>query len=164
MARKPKWREILPVLEERLDRVIAGEVNLPTEDRRTVNLVQLMRDLSLKEDDRQYFYKYAELYGLLNAVSATFGLAPIGRDGSGASADLSGAVVRARLAEQGAAIKDVQEENVELRAVVRRLTEERNATARERDEAHRELGQLQDRLTFLQETGQIFRAKKVRDP
>jgi hypothetical protein len=140
MPRQPKWMEILPVLEAFLDRVVRGEADLPTTEDGCVNLVRLMLRLGLKENDRQYFYKYAELSAPLEAVAASVGLG-----GSRGRPESEDDALDQRLARHGAKNKALEEENVELRARLRRVTRERDG--------------LLERLRLVQETGRVLRSR-----
>lgn len=138
MPRAPKWMEILPALEAFLDRVAMGHEELPRTDDGRVNLVRLMPRLGLKENDRQYFYKYdAELMKPLDMVAASVGLGH-------AREHHEDDAVEKRLAAQGRRNKDLEQENLELRARLRRLTQERDA--------------LLERLRLIQETGRVVRS------
>lgn len=159
MPRKPRWEEILPKLEVLLGDVLAGRADLPATDDGKVNVLQLVRRLGLKDDDRQYFYKWAELHKPLNGAAKQVGLAPIrprGSDGSPIPDDQVGAAFLEDRAVN-AARKEAEEENVELRAQVRRLAQERDAAVQERD-------QLRLRLALIQETGLGFRVEPVQEP
>lgn len=158
MPRRPRWGEILPKLEAFLGEVLAGHADLPATDDGKVNVLQLVRRLGLKDDDRQYFYKWAELHKPLNSTAVQVGLAPIrprGSDGGSVPDDQVGAAFMSDRAES-AARREAEAENVELRAQVRRLTLERDAAVQERD-------QLRQRLALIQETGLAFRVEPVHD-
>ena len=144
MPRQPKRTAILPVLEAFLERVANGEAEIPRTDDNRVNLVRLMPCLGLKENDRQYFYKYEEeLMKPLDAVASSVGAAaPRSHQEDDA--------IEKRLAAQGSRNKDLEQENVELRARLRRVALERDA--------------LLERLRLIQETGRVFRARPLTEP
>ncbi|CAH1674000.1 conserved hypothetical protein [Hyphomicrobiales bacterium] len=158
MARKPRWEEILPKLEGLLGAVLAGTAELPATDDGKVNVLQLVRKLGFKDDDRQYFYKWAELHKPLNAAAAQVGLAPIrprGSNGSATPDDQANAVfLPDRLG--GWAHKELEGENVELRARVRRLEQELNAVSSECE-------RLKKRFALIQELGTDLRIEPVHD-
>lgn len=157
MPREPRWREILPKLEAFLNAVVDGERKLPAADGK-VNVVQLTRELGLPYDDRQYFYKWPELFMPINKVATQLRLQGIPVGGAKYSTAMNVEPSTAFEAEHVAntARNEAEKENVELRAQLRRLVQERDDAIRDRD-------QLRHRLALIQESGIVFRVDPVRE-
>lgn len=154
MARKSVVPEILPLLEDYIDKCAAKweatplfkrRPTLPTTKDGKVNVRQLTRDLGLKPSAEQHLFNKRELKDVINLEAENQGVLPIG---SRALDDEAAEAVKNRLSRMSSMTKKSSDELVEALRHVDRLTEENRSLQLEVD-------RLKAQINSIYETGEV---------
>ena len=142
-------REILSVLEPYLEarmseyrsRPEPRDPTLPSKPGGKINVRDVVRQIGLKVNQEQHFYRHAELTNVLNAAAQTQGLGTVG---SRAEQNADDDVVVRSLARARKDAADLARNLAEREALIQRLRER--------------IGSLEEELRLRDETGMVVRS------